>query len=245
MANWKARLRGGGVYSIENVPLMVVLVGTAELLLAAAVYVSLQYAGSPSVLTRAFSIAAAAVGSAVVALSMVIIWNNSVVKPAEVERCVRQVPWGGDEVVAEVSCGNGLALLRSATRLSYGLAVGFEASAGGRLAKSVPEARGVQAGLCSADSRSLPLRDGSLDVVFSGFGMRRFRRLADRMAEVDEMARVLKLGGRVVLMVAGDPAAAEVMLRRKGLVEVETTLLKSFLLFTTRIVSARKPAYRP
>jgi hypothetical protein len=65
------------------------------------------------------------------------------------------------------------------------------------------------------------------------------------MAEVDEMARVLKLGGRVVLMVAGDPAAAEVMLRRKGLVEVETTLLKSFLLFTTRIVSARKPAYRP
>lgn len=235
-------------YHLENTPLLAALLGITEVLFGSAVCVSLMYINDPSSGSRAFSIAAAAIGTACLILSMIVIWNDSVVKPREAERLVKQMPWGGDEVVADVTCGSGLILERSARRLTRGLALGVDVRRQGRLWwKRVPDSVGdpdgtadVMRAFADADSRSLPLKDGALDVVVSGFGTRRFRRLADRIAEVDEMARALKPGGTIVLMVTGDPTEAAVMLKGKGLVDVDTTFLKSFLVFPTRIVSARK-----
>ncbi len=246
-----ALLRRGGspAYYLENARLLEVLLGVGESLMAVAVIVSLKYDAGPTVGSRAFAIALVAAGSAFLALAMIHIWNNSVIKPREVERIVSQVPWGGDEVVADVVCGSALAAERSGERLSSGLSVGVDVWAQARKSKGIFAAGRVQQSgpvsalaFADADSRSLPLRVGSVDAVFSGFGTRRFRRLADRISELEEMLRVLKPGGSIVVMTPGDPVEYEVLMRRNGLVEVQTSLVKSFLIFTTYVVSARKLA---
>ena len=235
-------------YHLENLSLLAALLGIAEVMLGAAVCVSLAYVNGPTLESQTFALASAAIGSVCLVLSIIVIWNDSVIKPREAERLVRQIPWGGDEVVADVTCGSGLILERAAGRLTEGLALGIDVWRQGRLGRkklpysvnSISGAPDLTRVLADADSRSLPLKDEVLDVAVSGFGTRRFHRLADRIAEVDELMRVLKPGGTIVLMVTGDPVEVTTMLKRKGLVNIDTTLLKSFLIFPTRIVSARK-----
>lgn len=238
---------------LENVHLLAPLLGVAELLFGAAVCVSLVYVNAPTFESQAFSAAAAAVGTVFLVVSLIFIWNDSVIKPVEAERLVRGMPWGGDEVVADVTCGSGLIMERSAERLTSGLALGVDVWRRGLLGGWIsPRPSGTPSGtsgatqaFADADSKSLPIMDGALDVVVSGFGTKRFRRLADRIAEVDEMVRALKPGGTIVLMVTGDPDEATVMLKRKGLVDINATLLRRFLVFPTRVISARKPTNFP
>lgn len=96
------------------------------------------------------------------------------------------------EHVLDLGCATGgiLTRLQSATG-AQGLAVGVDLSA-----KMLRRARGIRV---QADVRHLPLRDSGLDVVFSSY-LLDLLPLADIPAAMSEIYRVLRPGGRVVLL---------------------------------------------
>lgn len=99
-------------------------------------------------------------------------------------------------VVADVGCGTGRALipLRDAVGPD-GVVLGLDVTAE-MLDVARPAAASVHAGLILADARSLPLRDGCLDVTFTA-GL--ITHLPDIVAGLAELARITRSGGRLVL----------------------------------------------
>jgi demethylmenaquinone methyltransferase/2-methoxy-6-polyprenyl-1,4-benzoquinol methylase len=69
-------------------------------------------------------------------------------------------------------------------------------------AKEKVERRRAGVGLVQADALALPLPSGSFDGVIIVFGLRNFE---DRAAGLAEMARVLRPGGRLVILEFGNP----------------------------------------
>lgn len=105
-----------------------------------------------------------------------------------------RAPEGGPGgVVVEVGAGGGF----------YTGALRRRCGTGARLVVLDPFAGGVSrlrvrhgvSGVC-ADGQRLPLRDGSVDVLFYGYALEEF---ADLDAAVAEAARVLRPGGHLVL----------------------------------------------
>ncbi|MCC6358266.1 MAG: ubiquinone/menaquinone biosynthesis methyltransferase [Phycisphaerales bacterium] len=124
------------------------------------------------------------------------------------------------DVVLDVCCGTGDML-----RLFAGLperpsrVIGLDFSAGmlaagrydGQSAPGKPtvggrsDATAAPIQLLRGDAQRLPLRDASVDVVSCAFGVRNFQQLDRGLAE---MHRVLRPGGRVVILEFAPPASA-------------------------------------
>jgi demethylmenaquinone methyltransferase/2-methoxy-6-polyprenyl-1,4-benzoquinol methylase len=104
--------------------------------------------------------------------------------------------------VLDVATGTGL-VLRSAAELSGGgsLAVGLDPS-GGMLLEC---RRRCAAPLIQARGERLPFSDGHFDMVSMGYGL---RHVDDLIKLFDEYRRVLKPGGRVILLEITRPASA-------------------------------------
>jgi demethylmenaquinone methyltransferase / 2-methoxy-6-polyprenyl-1,4-benzoquinol methylase len=97
-------------------------------------------------------------------------------------------------VVLDVACGTG-DLCREAH--AQGLRpVGLDSSAGMLLAAR------TSAPLVQADALALPVRDGSVDGITSGFAL---RNVADLKTMFDEFARTLRPGGRVAVLEVSEP----------------------------------------
>lgn len=94
----------------------------------------------------------------------------------------------------DVACGSGKLAAELRRRAGDGLVVGLDFSAGMlRIAgRQFPVARYVR-----GDGLRLPFRDGSFDAVTVAFGLRNF---ADPELGLREMARVLRPGGRAVVL---------------------------------------------
>lgn len=102
----------------------------------------------------------------------------------------------GGEAVLDLCCGTGdmireFARRRPAPRLIVGIDF-----AAGMLARGHYDAQ-VPVALLRADALRLPLRDDCVDVVSCAFGVRNFQ---DLDAGLREMRRVLRVGGRVVIL---------------------------------------------
>jgi len=107
------------------------------------------------------------------------------------------------ELGLDLCCGTGDLAIGLAKR--GGSLVGMDMNhpmlrqAAGRLAK-----RGRnQVSLAQADALNLPLGDGAVDLVTIGYGL---RNLADLEAGLREITRVLKPGGRLLILDFGKPA---------------------------------------
>jgi demethylmenaquinone methyltransferase/2-methoxy-6-polyprenyl-1,4-benzoquinol methylase len=97
-------------------------------------------------------------------------------------------------LVLDVACGTG-DLCREA--YAQGLRpVGLDSSEG------MLRAARTSAPLVQGDALALPLRDGSVDGVTSGFAL---RNVADLKTMFDEFTRVLRPGGRVALLEVSEP----------------------------------------
>ena len=68
--------------------------------------------------------------------------------------------------------------------------------------KTKAAAKGAPLSLIQGDGLSLPFRDGAFDGVVIAFGLRNFE---DRKAGLQEMGRVLRGGGRLVVLEFGHP----------------------------------------
>lgn len=116
-------------------------------------------------------------------------WRRAVMQIAAV---------GPGDVMVDVACGTGdIGLLARAAGASV---AGVDFS---RPMLTVAAARGLDGRLSRADALALPVAAASADAITCGFALRNFVSIPPFLAEA---ARVLKPGGRVVLLEVATPA---------------------------------------
>lgn len=139
--------------------------------------------------------------------SLMLFWSK-VIKVREREQTLDLIDWRGDERVLDVGCGRGLLMIGAALRLKTGQSVGIDIWAAKDQSGNSPEAarnNAIKAGvpdrveIQTADMRKLPFAGGSFDVVVSHWVVHNLEDEADRSLALTEMARVLRLGGLLIL----------------------------------------------
>jgi demethylmenaquinone methyltransferase/2-methoxy-6-polyprenyl-1,4-benzoquinol methylase len=124
------------------------------------------------------------------------------------QRLVREAAIGRGAHVVDLACGTGdIAFIAARAGASVaGLDVTYRmvqlADAKGKRERS---AGWNAARFAAADMMALPLRDRSVDVVTTGYGLRNVPRIADAITEI---ARVLKPGGRLASLDFNRPRSA-------------------------------------
>jgi len=152
--------------------------------------------------------AAASIGVTCLLMAVWMIWSSRIGKIHERERLLDTLAWRGDEAVLDVGCGRGLMLVGAARRLRTGHATGIDLWRGEDLAGNAPGAplanagaEGVRARVTveTADMCALPFRDASFDLVLSQAAVHNVPDASGRRRAVEEMARVLRPGGTILL----------------------------------------------
>ena len=148
------------------------------------------------------------IGAACLAMALWMIWSSKVGKVRERERLLDTLGWRGDEQVLDVGCGRGLMLIGAARRLASGHATGIDLWRTEDLAGNAPEAtlanaaaEGVRerVSLKTGDMCALPFGDASFDVILSQAAVHNVPEAAGRRRAVEEMARVLRPRGTILL----------------------------------------------
>lgn len=107
---------------------------------------------------------------------------------------IREIELPRGSIVADLACGTG-DMCNDLEHAGY-RPIGFDFSAG-MLAAATSAAP-----LVRADVLNLPLRDRSVDAVTCGFALRNFTAIEPF---IEQCARVIRPGGRMVLLDAGEP----------------------------------------
>jgi len=140
------------------------------------------------------------------------------------------VTWRGDEMVLDVGCGNGFLLLEAAKHLTSGKATGIDIwkdDAGQQSADILrhnAQIEGVAAriDLKNSDARAMPFEPETFDVILSSLALHHMGSNRDREQALQEMIRVLKPGG-VILLYDMFPmiSQAAAIMRQNGLSQVK------------------------
>ena len=143
------------------------------------------------------------------AMGLWMIYDSKIGKVREREQYLDKIAWRGDERVLDVGCGLGLFLIGAAKRLSTGRAVGIDKwqqedlsgnNAAGTLNNAMIEGVADKVEVHTGDARQLPFDDASFDVVLSSMALHNIYNAGERQTAVREIARVLKSGGRVLIL---------------------------------------------
>jgi arsenite methyltransferase len=135
----------------------------------------------------------------------------------------------GDERLLDLGCGRGAVLMQAARLLPKGRAVGVDLWRSDQSGNS-PEATRRNARLegvedrvetLTADVTKLPFPDRSFDVVVSNLVLHNLPGQAARTAAIDEAARVLRPGGRLLIADLGFTRSYADRLRELGLRDVQ------------------------
>jgi arsenite methyltransferase len=137
------------------------------------------------------------------------IWTSKVGKVRERERLLDQIAWTGHERVLDVGCGRGPMLLGAARRLTTGTASGIDIwqaedltgnSREATLANAQLEDVAGRVDVQTADMRAMPFADATFDVVVSCVAIHNIYSADGRSQAIREIARVLKSGGRALIV---------------------------------------------
>jgi SAM-dependent methyltransferase len=143
------------------------------------------------------------------AMGLWMIYDSKIGKVREREQYLDKIAWRGDERVLDVGCGLGLFLIGAAKRLSTGRAVGIDKwqqedlsgnNAAGTLNNAMIEGVADKVEVHTGDARKLPFDDASFNVVLSSMALHNIYNAGERQTAVREIARVLKSGGRVLIV---------------------------------------------
>jgi arsenite methyltransferase len=148
-------------------------------------------------------------GLVLVAYAACHLWGSTVGKVRGARRLLGSIPWRGDEVVLDIGCGHGLFLVEAARHLTSGSAVGIDVWSQKDQWHNTPAAavaNARRAGVAgsvhvhAADARHLPFPDATFDVVTSSLVIHNIPGREQRDEVLREVVRVLKPGGRVLIV---------------------------------------------
>jgi arsenite methyltransferase len=135
----------------------------------------------------------------------------------------------GDERILDLGCGRGAVLLSAAKRLTTGRAVGIDIWSRTDQSGNSPRAAQVNAqiegvrdrvALATGDMTALPFPSATFDVVVSNVAIHNIKGLQRRLTAVDEAARVLRPGGRLLIADLRSTKAYAARLGSLGLIDV-------------------------
>jgi arsenite methyltransferase len=121
---------------------------------------------------------------------------------------IDQLALRGNERILDLGCGRGAVLIIAAQHLTTGRAAGVDLwrrgdqsgnSAEATERNAVAEGVADRVELHTADMTALPFDDDSFDVVVSNIAVHNVRGQLDRDRTIDEVVRVLRPGGRLLI----------------------------------------------
>jgi SAM-dependent methyltransferase len=143
------------------------------------------------------------------AMALWMIYDSKIGKIRERDTYLDKINWNGHERVLDVGCGLGLFLIGAAKRLKTGRAVGIDLwqaedlsgnTPAGTLNNATIEGVADKVEVHTGDARKLPFDDASFNVVLSSMALHNIYNADERQTAVREIARVLKSGGRVLIL---------------------------------------------
>lgn len=164
----------------------------------------------------------------VLAISAGLFRTSRTTKVQAVDRMLNGLDLAGDERALDLGCGSGLLCAGLAVRLPKGSVVGVDAwvenqllPTGKTLAKKTLQLAGVKGvQLRTGTIRELPVSDASIDLAVSRDAISMLPRGTARIEVVNELARVVRPGGRVALLEPSGTGQLAGQLREAGFVDV-------------------------
>jgi SAM-dependent methyltransferase len=175
---------------------------------------------------------------------------SRVSKLRERVRLVDHAALGPDAVVLDVGCGRGLLLTEAAARLAGGHAVGVDIwsavdQSGNAPTAALGNARtegvGDRVEVCTGDARHLPFASAAFDAVVSQFAIHNIRTVDGRHDALTEIDRVLRPGGRLVVLDLARTDEYRSVLARAGWTAIDRTTPRWGVFPPARYVIATKP----
>lgn len=192
------------------------------------------------------------VGGVILVGAMAMLWSSKFGKLIERRRLISSLKLKAHETVLDVGCGRGLLLTEAAKYLKSGKAVGvdlwqsrdqsgntMEATMANARAEGVAERVEVK----TADMRSLPIEDGSIDVAVSSLAIHNLPTREDRARAIEEISRVLKPGGRLALLDLAYSEEHANTLKSLGWSHIERSGPFFFIYPPVRVVRGTKPGW--
>jgi SAM-dependent methyltransferase len=136
------------------------------------------------------------------------IWSSRYGKLRRREQLLDRVRWHGNERVLDIGCGRGLMAVAAARRAPRGQVTGIDIWQSEDLSGNGPEAvaanaerEGVAARVDTrtADMRELPFADATVDIVVSSTAIHNIYQAEGRDRAIDEIVRVLRPAGQVLI----------------------------------------------
>ena len=158
----------------------------------------------------------------------------------------------GDERILDMGCGRGAVLLMAAQHLTTGRAVGLDLwrtidqsgnSAEAAQRNAVAEGVADRIELHTGDMTALPFEDDSFDFVLSSFAVHNISGRAGREKAISEAVRVLRPGGRLVIVDVRATRQYQTTLVKIGMNHVARRWL-GWRYGIARLVTATKPERR-
>lgn len=189
-------------------------------------------------------------GGVFLAEAVLMVWSSRWGKRGVVSGMLDRLELSGDERVLDVGCGRGLVLIEAAKRLTRGRAVGVDlwqrsdqSGNARRVTLENAEREHVtdRVKVHDGDARRLPFDDGCFDVVVSSLVVHNIPDALGRADAIREMARVVRVGGRVAVLDFRHTGSYADTLRAAGIEEVRRSGLRLGIFPPVRIVTGRKP----
>jgi SAM-dependent methyltransferase len=240
-----------GDYGIDAPPIVrnLILGGVAGIALAGALY-GLGRASVPG-LPRTLYHTGLFAGLSWLATGLHMIYGSKVRKLRLRDRLLDALSLRGDEHVLDVGCGRGLMLIGAARRLTTGRAIGLDLWQSVDQSGNAPQtttdnaaAEGVadRIELHTGDARRMPFPDGHFDLIVSTWALHNIPDRGGRAQAVREIVRVLKPGGRVLLVDILCSREHAAVLRECGMASVRHRFVSFLFLIPSYRVDAVKSA---
>lgn len=140
--------------------------------------------------------------------SLLLVLSSKVGKLLQKEKVLNMIQWKGNEKVLDVGCGHGLLLVGAAKRLTTGKAIVIDIWRSEDLSNNIKQMplrnaklEGVsdKVDVLDADACALPFDNDTFDVVLSNFVIHNITSQTKRNRALEEMMRVLKPKGTILL----------------------------------------------
>jgi arsenite methyltransferase len=194
---------------------------------------------------------AASIGGCFLLEAGVMLWGSKTGKLRLRDKLIASIPWRGDERVLDVGCGHGLMLLGAAKQLHTGRAIGLDLwqkedqagnSAEATLQNATLENVADRVELRDGDARQMPFADDEFDVVLSSWALHNIYDRPGRDAAIREVARVLKPGGRIIIVDIRHVREYEEVLRQTGVTDIHISGPNFLFVIPTLTLKANKAA---